>query len=70
MGSSSDDSLPDVERQKVTIQSSSSGEVIKQRPHNVPLVLLGGGILWFGWFGFNGSLISPTAVQRLIINVF
>ena len=24
-------------------------------PSSVPLVLLGGGILWFGWFGFNGG---------------
>jgi Amt family ammonium transporter len=29
------------------------------RPHNLPFVMLGAGLLWFGWFGFNaGSALS------------
>ncbi len=32
------------------------------RPHNLPLVLLGAGMLWFGWFGFNaGSAVAANA---------
>jgi ammonium transporter, Amt family len=28
---------------------------VAMAPHNVPFVLLGAGLLWFGWFGFNGG---------------
>ncbi len=32
-------------------------------PHNVPFTLLGAGLLWFGWFGFNaGSALSANGV--------
>jgi len=31
------------------------------RPHNLPFVLLGAGMLWFGWFGFNaGSAVAAN----------
>lgn len=29
--------------------------LMSYRPHNVPFVVLGAGLLWFGWFGFNGG---------------
>jgi len=35
-------------------------------PHNVPFVLLGSGLLWFGWFGFNsGSALAANGSAGL-----
>jgi Amt family ammonium transporter len=41
-------------------------------PHNVPFILLGAGLLWFGWFGFNaGSALSIASGTsgNLVTNV-
>jgi len=37
-------------------------------PHNLPFVVLGTGLLWFGWFGFNAG--SALAANGLAVNAF
>jgi ammonium transporter, Amt family len=41
-------------------------------PHNVPFVLLGAGLLWFGWFGFNGgsALAANASASLAFTNTF
>ena len=37
------------------------------RPHNLPFVLLGVGLLWFGWFGFNaGSALAANGIASAV----
>jgi Amt family ammonium transporter len=38
------------------------------RPHNLPFTVLGGALLWFGWFGFNAG--SALAANDLAANAF
>lgn len=41
-------------------RSSHAGEL---RPHNLPMTLIGTGLLWFGWFGFNaGSAVASNGL--------
>lgn len=40
----------------------------KPDPHHLPMAILGGGILWFGWFGFNAG--SALAMDGVAINAF
>jgi Amt family ammonium transporter len=40
----------------------------EMRPHNLTMTLLGTGLLWFGWFGFNGG--SAVASNGLAVAAF
>jgi Amt family ammonium transporter len=43
-------------------------KVEAMRPHNLPFVLLGVGLLWFGWFGFNaGSALAADGMASAIL---
>ncbi len=36
------------------------------KPHNLTLTMLGAGLLWFGWFGFNaGSALGATGLAAI-----
>lgn len=38
------------------------------RPHNLPMVVLGAALLWFGWFGFNaGSALAADGTAALVL---
>ncbi|MEN9507213.1 MAG: ammonium transporter, partial [Actinomycetota bacterium] len=43
-----------------------------QPPHSMPLVMIGTGILWFGWFGFNAgsALVANGQAVQAFMNTF
>src|SRR5258708_10533277 len=43
-------------------------ENIEHKPANIPYVLIGTGLLWFGWFGFNAG--SALAANSLAVSAF
>ena len=42
--------------------------MVSYKPHNIPFVLLGAALLWFGWFGFNSG--SALAANSLAVHAF
>ncbi|MDF2869025.1 MAG: ammonia permease [Anaerocolumna sp.] len=42
--------------------------LVPYKPHNIPFVVLGAALLWFGWFGFNGG--SALAADGLAAHAF
>jgi Amt family ammonium transporter len=45
---------------------------VQMKPHNLTLVMLGAGLLWFGWFGFNaGSALAANNTAAVVfVNTF
>jgi Amt family ammonium transporter len=43
-------------------------EKIAEKPANIPYILIGTGLLWFGWFGFNAG--SALAASSLAVSAF
>jgi Amt family ammonium transporter len=46
--------------------SNGNGNGAEFKPTNIPYVILGAGLLWFGWFGFNGG--STLAADNIAVS--
>ncbi|MCW3999228.1 MAG: ammonium transporter [Candidatus Bathyarchaeota archaeon] len=58
------DQLKALNRQAPTPSAPALGTEFK--PTNIPYVILGAGLLWFGWFGFNGG--SALAADNIAVS--
>jgi Amt family ammonium transporter len=58
------DQLKALDRQTPNSDSTNLGTEFK--PTNIPYVILGAGLLWFGWFGFNGG--SALAADSIAVS--
>jgi ammonium transporter, Amt family len=56
----------------VLVVGKRTGWPRQARPNSLPLVALGAGILWFGWFGFNGgsALAAGNSASVVMLNTF
>ena len=52
----------------IMIGSRHGYKQVSYRTHNIPFIVLGGAILWFGWFGFNAG--SALAANGLAVQAF
>lgn len=52
----------------IVIGKRKGHKVVSMTPHNIPFVLIGASLLWFGWFGFNAG--SALAINGIAINAF
>ena len=52
----------------IILGSRQGSQKASYRTHNIPFVILGGSILWFGWFGFNAG--SALAADGLAVHAF